>query len=544
MFELQKIGDLDGEEVCTFVEERHLALLEREVEIFYAAAHFADLHYGDARDRDGRVLPGMERARRLGGPGTPRVMEFAAAEFGALQDMHPLTASNMMADALDVRHRLPLLWQGVCGCAVRVWKARKVATMTRHMSQEQAAFVDAQVTEYATSLPWTRFEDLVRAKIIEADPAAEEARRQTAEAQRFVSTGRSNEHGLKVLIAKAAAGDVIMFVAMVDRIAHILAAFGDHCSVDVRRSKAIGILGNPARALQLLCDFELTLARGRNLSKHPAAPKDSVGPSSPATPSGTNRPDADGDGDGEESTVREGDVHPAQNDADDPPDRHPCPTCQGDSVVSGDPSAFLRPERIDPKKLLPPATLYVHVSQDSFTRDAAGVARFEGVGPVSVQQAAEFLGAHCQVTVNPVIDLENQAAVDAYEVPERHREAVQLRSPADAMPFAVNTGRGMDHDHTEPYISPDDGGPPGQTHPGNLGLLVRFHHRLKTFGRWRLKQPFPGIFIWRSPHGRYYLVDHTGTQKLGNTRTAARGSNLEVELTPAVDAIEMLDEAS
>jgi hypothetical protein len=29
-----------------------------------------------------------------------------------------------------------------------------------------------------------------------------------------------------------------------------------------------------------------------------------------------------------------------------------------------------------------------------------------------------------------------------------------------------------------------------------------------------VKQPFPGIFIWRSPHGRYYLVDNTGTRTL------------------------------
>lgn len=543
MFELDRIGDLDGEGVCAFVEERHRTLLEREVEIFFAAAHFADLHNGDARDGQGRVLPGMEQAKRLGGPGTPRVMEFAAAAFGALQDLHPLAASNLIADALDVRHRFPRLWERLRACDVRVWKTRKVATSTRHLSVEQAAFVDAQIADYAASLPWTRFEDLLKAKIIEADPAAEEARRKSAEAQRFVSTGRSNEHGLKILIAKATAGDVILFVAMLDRIANILAAFGDHSSPDVRRSKAIGILANPARALQLLHDYQLTLARGDNLAKHPDAPiPDAPTPDTPQ-PGGDTGDTGGGDTD-DEATVREGDVHPAHNDADDPPDDHPCPTCHGDGVVTGDPTVFLRPERIDPKKLLPQATLYIHLSQDSFTRDATGVARFEGVGPISVTQAAEFLGTSCQVTIKPVIDLENQAPVDAYEVPERHREAVHLRTPADAWPFAVNTGRGMDHDHTQRYIPPDDGGPPGQTHPDNLGLLTRFHHRLKTFGPWRLKQPFPGIYLWRSPHGRLYLVDHTGTHKLGTTTPTTPGSNLAAELTPATHPIEMLDHAS
>ena len=55
---------------------------------------------------------------------------------------------------------------------------------------------------------------------------------------------------------------------------------------------------------------------------------------------------------------------------------------------------------------------------------------------------------------------------------------------------------------------------------GNTGLIVRFHHRVKTHGRWRLKQPEPGMFLWRSPHGWIFLVDHNGTHRLGNSATA------------------------
>ena len=42
--------------------------------------------------------------------------------------------------------------------------------------------------------------------------------------------------------------------------------------------------------------------------------------------------------------------------------------------------------------------------------------------------------------------------------------------------------------------------------------MTRKHHRIKTFGRWKVAQPFPGILIWRSPHGAHYLVDNTGTR--------------------------------
>ncbi|MGI8676695.1 MAG: hypothetical protein ACR2JT_07165 [Nocardioidaceae bacterium] len=31
---------------------------------------------------------------------------------------------------------------------------------------------------------------------------------------------------------------------------------------------------------------------------------------------------------------------------------------------------------------------------------------------------------------------------------------------------------------------------------------------------WALRQPFHGIFVWRSPTGRIYIVDHTETLAL------------------------------
>ena len=81
-------------------------------------------------------------------------------------------------------------------------------------------------------------------------------------------------------------------------------------------------------------------------------------------------------------------------------------------------------------------------------------------------------------------------------------------------PYATNTTRTMDLDHCDPYVPPDQGGPPGQTGVGKLGPMTRRHLRVRTHSRWQLQQPYPDIYLWRSPHGRYYLVDHTGTRKL------------------------------
>ena len=55
---------------------------------------------------------------------------------------------------------------------------------------------------------------------------------------------------------------------------------------------------------------------------------------------------------------------------------------------------------------------------------------------------------------------------------------------------------------------------PGQSRMGNYGPMGRFHHRVKTHGGWQVRQPFDGIYVWRDPHGHFYLVDHTGTRKV------------------------------
>jgi hypothetical protein len=154
------------------------------------------------------------------------------------------------------------------------------------------------------------------------------------------------------------------------------------------------------------------------------------------------------------------------------------------------------------------------MDHDSLHPDATGAAHLDGVGPITLEQVKEFFGTGAHLTVAPVIDLADQRPVNRYTPPDKLREAVHLRTPGDVFPFAVNRGRTMDLDHLHPYADPDHGGPPGQTRLDNLAPMTRFHHRIKTHSRWRLRTPAPGIQLWRSPHGWYYQTDHTGTTSL------------------------------
>jgi hypothetical protein len=157
---------------------------------------------------------------------------------------------------------------------------------------------------------------------------------------------------------------------------------------------------------------------------------------------------------------------------------------------------------------VPVVNLYVHLHPGP---DRTGVARLEGHGPVTEAWVRDVLGPTCRFKITPVLDLAGQAPVDAYEVPDRHRQAAHLVTPADTFPYGSSLSRSMDLDHTVPW---DPDGPPGQSGLGNYGPMTRTHHRIKTFGGWDVKQPFTGIYVWRDPHGGYYLVDHTGTRQL------------------------------
>jgi hypothetical protein len=145
--------------------------------------------------------------------------------------------------------------------------------------------------------------------------------------------------------------------------------------------------------------------------------------------------------------------------------------------------------------------------------DATPIARLEGHGPVTEAWIARVLGPRARFRVQPVLDLANQAPVDGYEIPERHRQAVHLMTPADTFPHAASLSRHKQVDHTIPH---DEG---GRSAVGNYGPMTLRHHRIKTHAKgWQVRQPFPGIYIWRDPHGTFTLVDHTGTRRITKTR--------------------------
>jgi hypothetical protein len=272
--------------------------------------------------------------------------------------------------------------------------------------------------------------------------------------------------------------------------------------------KAIGILAQPAHALDLLCQHQ---------------DDDWDGPAEPADPP-CDPEDGDVDGSVE---IADQDTEQQAQPADQQvvpnwqraeradPDRADAPAEEGTHR-----SVQLTPPPFDPDRAR--AVIYVHFSEESISA-GRGVARVEEVGPVLLPRLRFLLGDRCSISLKPVIDLPaGHLPVDSYEIPTRLREQLQLRYPADMFPYAATVSRRLDMDHTIAYLSPASGGPPGQTRIGNLGPHVRRHHNYKTNGGWQVRQPEPGIWLWRSPHRRIYLVNAAGTHPLGDSGYAQK----------------------
>ena len=214
-------------------------------------------------DDEGRTRRRLadEEPVRMGGEGTPKVVAHCPAELGLILETTYTGAKHLIADAFDLQYRLPKLWATVESGKVAAWKARRVATATRALTSEQAAQVDKGVHAVIATLGWSRFELILDATLKRADPETARAEEEAAATRRFVAVGRANDQHIMTLIARGTSLDILSFMASVNRIAEILEADGDLDPVDVRRSKAIGILARPAKALDLLAAHQDSSAK-------------------------------------------------------------------------------------------------------------------------------------------------------------------------------------------------------------------------------------------------------------------------------------------
>jgi hypothetical protein len=172
--------------------------------------------------------------------------------------------------------------------------------------------------------------------------------------------------------------------------------------------------------------------------------------------------------------------------------------------------------------------LHIHLSEEALLSYhngklgiAGGVGRLEGVGPITLGQVRRFLrDTGCDLTVQPssIRRTSQQSTVTKF----RDGSGRPCSSGCQPAAFRTRLQPNAWTSTTRSVTARPRGGPPGQTGVATLGPLIRFEHRVKTHGRWRVRQPEPGVWIWRSPHNAHYLVSNAGTYNLGDGPFARR----------------------
>jgi len=345
----------------------------------------------------------------LGGAGTPSVAAFTTEPLAAALEMSPASATALLADTLDLHHRLPRLLDQVTALLVPVWKARRVAAATRSLSYAGARWVDGQLGGRVGAMGASGIDRLVADARARFDPdhVADRAARERSTWDVWLDHGRPDEWiGTSSMHARGDTMDLTRFHDLVCAEAETLAALGDGDALGVRKAKALGVIA----AQQASLDLTGLLSTG---------PVDDI--------TGKQRADIRGTG----------------------LDR--------------------RAAKIK---------LYLHANladllDMSDCPGADGPVRVEQLGSMTLRAIKDWVD-HSRVTVTPVLDPHSITsgactwATDAHDPTPRMAEALRLRDPQCVFPWCNHTSRAADLDHIDPYVPPDDGGPPGQTRPDNL----------------------------------------------------------------------------
>jgi hypothetical protein len=188
---------------------------QAEVRLLELAVQWAVIHPAESIEASERytLRTGGEAPVGLAGPGTPLVAEFCVAEFAAAVGLGPEAGKYYLAHALELRYRLPRLWEQVLTGTVQAWRARRIAdaTIARGLSMEAAAFVDAHVAAVAGKLRPVQIERLVDEAVARFMPeTAEKQRREAADGRHFtIDTDQVSFAGTAVVTGELDLADAL-----------------------------------------------------------------------------------------------------------------------------------------------------------------------------------------------------------------------------------------------------------------------------------------------------------------------------------------------
>ncbi|HNI70050.1 MAG TPA: DUF222 domain-containing protein, partial [Marmoricola sp.] len=210
-----------------------------------------------------QALADFEGAYPLAGEGAPAVAEYSIALVSACLSLSDAAARKLLGDAVELKFRLPRVWALVQELVVPAWKVRGICDRTSTLSLEAASWIDQRLARVPARINLCRVEKLVAEAVARFDPAgfaqaqAEAAEHRCVEIQEiqvniaFTTPGMSR---VEMIVDTPVANQL---ESTIQTLAHALGELGSTESLTVRRALAVGLLGDPQAALDLMTQVGL-----------------------------------------------------------------------------------------------------------------------------------------------------------------------------------------------------------------------------------------------------------------------------------------------
>jgi hypothetical protein len=210
-----------------------------EIRILELARDWAAMHEIDSSSP---LL--FEQPARFTGKGVPEIGEFCVPELATVLHISSEAAGSLIADALELTHRLPRVWARVKAGKLAPWRARRIAARSICLPPEGAEYLDRHVAPFAHRVGIAQLDRLVEEALIRFDPEQAEKQRLAAADGRHVTiyTAQTDFNGTAHLDADLDLADALDLDAALSDGAARLAELGCEDSLDVRRAHALGEL--------------------------------------------------------------------------------------------------------------------------------------------------------------------------------------------------------------------------------------------------------------------------------------------------------------
>ncbi|MCL2784109.1 MAG: HNH endonuclease, partial [Propionibacteriaceae bacterium] len=187
--------------------------------------------------------------------------EDLSGELAVTMRMSTTAAAYLIKDIRTLCVYLPTCWTQVTTGVAPLWQARRVAHETQWLTDDQYAIVDAMIAPTLGTVNTKRLNRVISAALATADPNHLRDQVKHGSSRHVHVNGDTMDPLTGWVNARIDRSDSIYFDAMIQHIADTLAANGNTATHDERRAKALGILANPAAAVQLI---GLPTTRGMN----------------------------------------------------------------------------------------------------------------------------------------------------------------------------------------------------------------------------------------------------------------------------------------